>query len=65
MEMRCSNCLAPLRLIALIMTEAVIKKILVSKRLPAVELVLRPARAPPAAAGAAAGVDRADGGWLN
>jgi hypothetical protein len=46
----CDACGGPLRLIALIKTEATIKKILTAMGLPAEPPPVRPARAPPSPA---------------
>jgi hypothetical protein len=57
-ELLCSKCQAPLRLIALIKTEDVARKILTAMHLPTEVPELHPARPPPRAAG---GVDD----WVN
>jgi hypothetical protein len=57
-EIVCQKCKAPLRLIALIKTEGVAKKILTAMHLPVDIPQLRPARPPPQKAGG--GDD-----WLN
>ena len=46
-DIKCGKCGKPLRLLALIKTEAVIKKILLAMHLPAEAPELHPARPPP------------------
>ena len=46
-DIKCGRCGKPLRLLALIKTEAVIKKILLAMHLPAEAPELHPARPPP------------------
>jgi hypothetical protein len=53
----CSKCQAPLRLIALIQTEDIAKKILTAMHLPADIPALHPARPPPREAGGDDGFD--------
>jgi hypothetical protein len=57
-EIVCSKCQSPLRLIALIQTEDIAKRILTAMHLPADIPALHPARSPPRQA---AGAD----GWVN
>ena len=64
-EILCSKCQGPLRLIALIKTEEVAKKILTAMELPVEVPQLHPARPPPRGPGAARGEDPARDDWLN
>ena len=64
-EILCTKCKAPLRLIALIKTEDIAKKILTAMHLPADIPKLHPARPPPRSSGVAGGEDRASDDWLN
>ncbi len=57
-EIACQKCKAPLRLIALIKSEDIAKKILTAMHLPTEIPELRPARPPPLKAGGSAD-------WLN
>ena len=58
-EIVCSKCKGPLRLIALIKTEDVAKKLLKAMHLPTEIPELHPARPPPRSPGVAGGEDRA------
>ena len=60
-EVVCSKCHAPLRLISLIRDEAIAKKILVAMHLPADVPELHPARPPPAGDGE----EQEPQDWLN
>jgi hypothetical protein len=64
-EILCSKCHSQLRLIALIKTEDIAKKILTAMHLPADVPRLHPARPPPRSSGVAGGEDRASDDWLN
>jgi len=64
-ELLCSKCKGPLRLVALIKSEEVAKKILTAMHLPTELPELHPARSPPGTAGVAGGEDGAGEGWLN
>jgi hypothetical protein len=64
-ELLCSKCKPPLRLIALIKTHDVAKKILVAMHLPTDAPDLHPARPPPHDLAEADGEDRAGDDWLN
>jgi hypothetical protein len=61
----CSTCKGPLRLIALIKTEDVARKILTAMHLPTEIPGLHPARPPPRSPGVVGGEDRAGDDWLN
>jgi hypothetical protein len=52
-ETVCPKCQTPLRLISLIKSEAIAKKILIAMHLPADAPELHPARSPPGGAGGA------------
>jgi len=60
-EVLCTKCQAPLRLIALIKTEATARKILVAMHLPAEAPQLHPARPPPTSCQEACGAED----WVN
>ena len=64
-ELLCSKCKGPLRLIALVKSEHVAKKILTAMHLPTEVPELHPARPPPGRAGVAGSQDRAGESWLN
>jgi hypothetical protein len=64
-EIVCSKCQAPLRLIALIKTEDVAKKILTAMHLPTEVPQLHPARPPPGSPGVEGGEEQASENWLN
>ena len=59
-EIRCTRCNSELRLIALITTESIVRKILTAMHLPTEAPQLHPARPPPGPAGVADGGD-----WLD
>jgi hypothetical protein len=61
-ELLCSKCKGPLRLVALIKSEEVAKKILTAMRLPTEVPELHPARPPPGTAGMAGGEEGARAG---
>jgi len=64
-EILCPKCRAQMRLIALIKSEEIAKKILTAMHLPTEIPELHPARPPPGSAGEAGGEDRAGSDWLN
>ncbi len=64
-ETVCSKCQAPLRLIALIKSEATAKKILDAMHLPSEVPKLHPARPPPGSPGVEGGEKQAGESWLN
>jgi hypothetical protein len=64
-ETICPTCLTPLRLLSLIKSETIAKKILVAMHLPAEAPDLHPARPPPHDLDEAGGEDRAGDDWLN
>ena len=64
-ELLCSKCKGPLRLIALVKSEHVAKKILTAMHLPTEVPELHAARPPPGRAGVAGGQDRAGESWRN
>jgi hypothetical protein len=64
-EILCSKCHSQLRLIALIKTEDIAKKILTAMHLPTDIPQLHRARPPPRSPGVAGGEDRASDDWLN
>ena len=64
-ETLCTKCRAPLRLIALIKTEAPARKILNAMHLPSDIPQLHPARPPPGSPGVEGGEEQAGESWLN
>ena len=64
-EIICTKCKAPLRLIALIKTEETAKKILTAMHLPTEVPQLHPARPPPSSPGVEDGEEYASENWLN
>jgi hypothetical protein len=64
-ETVCSKCQAPLRLIALIKSEATAKKILDAMHLPSEVPKLHPARPPPGLSGVESGEEHTSEGWVN
>jgi hypothetical protein len=64
-EILCTKCKAPLRLIALIKTENIAKKILIAMHLPTEVPRLHPARPPPGLPGVEGGGEQASENWLN
>jgi hypothetical protein len=64
-EILCKKCKAPLRLIALIKSEATAKKILTAMHLPAEVPQLHPARPPPGSPSVEGGEEQASENWLN
>ena len=64
-ETVCSKCQAPLRLIALIKSEATAKKILDAMHLPSEVPKLHPARPPPGSPGVEGRGEQASENWLN
>ena len=64
-EIVCTKCKAPLRLIALIKSEATAKKILDAMHLPSEVPKLHPARPPPGSPGVEGGEKQAGESWLN
>jgi hypothetical protein len=64
-ETLCTKCKAPLRLIALIKTEATARKILNAMHLPSDIPQLHPARPPPGSPGVEGGEEQAGESWLN
>jgi hypothetical protein len=64
-EVVCSKCQAPLRLISLIKSEPIARKILFAMHLPADVPELHPARPPPRHGGGDAGDDAAGEDWVN
>ena len=61
----CSKCRSPLRLIALIKTEPIARKVLTAMHLPTEIPELHPARPPPGAPGWESGDHDASDDWLN
>jgi hypothetical protein len=64
-ELLCSKCKGPLRLVALIKSEDVARRILTAMHLPTDVPELHHARPPPGAPGAAGGQEGAGESWLN
>ena len=64
-EVVCTRCQAPLRLIALIKSEATAKKILDAMHLPSEVPRLHPARPPPGSPGVEGGEEQAGESCLN
>jgi Putative transposase len=64
-ELLCSKCKGPLRLVALIKSEEVAKKILTAMHLPTEVPELHPARPPPGTAAVAGGEEGPGESWLN
>jgi hypothetical protein len=64
-EILCTKCKAPLRLIALIKSEDIARKILTAMHLPTEVPQLHPARPPPGSPDVEGGEQRASEIWLN
>jgi hypothetical protein len=64
-EVLCSKCQAPLRLIALIKSENTARKILTAMHLPTEVPQLHPARPPPSALGVEGDEQQGGESWLN
>ena len=64
-ELLCSKCKGPLRMVALIKSEEVARKILTAMHLPTEVPELHPARPPPGTAGMAGGQEETGEDWLS
>jgi hypothetical protein len=64
-ELLCSKCKGPLRLVALIKSEEVARRILTAMHLPADIPQLHPARSPPGSPGVEGRGEQASENWLN